>query len=51
MSSLQSDGLDHTRLLARKHADEALRHISPFADSPEKQALMTLAEMTLSRKK
>lgn len=48
---MKSDGLDHTRLLARKHADEALRHISPFADSPEKQALMTLAEMTLSRKK
>lgn len=48
---LQSDGLDHTRILARKHADEALRHISPFAQSPEKQALIILAEMTLNRKK
>ncbi|RWS08734.1 decaprenyl-diphosphate synthase subunit 1-like protein [Dinothrombium tinctorium] len=48
---MKSDGLDHTRLLARKHADEALRHISPFADSPEKQALVMLAEMTLNRKK
>ncbi|RWS27527.1 decaprenyl-diphosphate synthase subunit 1-like protein [Leptotrombidium deliense] len=48
---MKSDGLDHTRLLARKHADEALRYISPFADSPEKQALIMLAEMTLNRKK
>jgi decaprenyl-diphosphate synthase subunit 1 len=48
---MKSDGLDHTRILARKHADEALRHISPFAQSQEKQALIMLAEMTLSRKK
>lgn len=47
----QSDGLDHTRILARKHADEALRHISPFAESQEKQALVFLAELTLNRKK
>jgi len=48
---MKSDGLDHTRILARKHADEALRHIAPFAQSLEKQALVLLAEMTLSRKK
>ncbi|KAI1289502.1 All trans-polyprenyl-diphosphate synthase PDSS1 [Halotydeus destructor] len=48
---MKSDGLDHTRILARKHADEALRHISPFAPSLEKEALIKIAEMTLSRKK
>lgn len=48
---MKSDGLDHTRILARKHADEALRHVSPFSESVEKQALMALAEMTLNRKK
>jgi decaprenyl-diphosphate synthase subunit 1 len=48
---MKSDGLDHTRILARKHADEALRHVSPFSESVEKQALVVLAEMTLNRKK
>lgn len=51
VSVFQSDGLDHTRILARKHADEALRHIAPFVESPEKAALVALAEMTLNRKK
>ncbi|XP_074599885.1 all trans-polyprenyl-diphosphate synthase PDSS1-like [Brevipalpus obovatus] len=48
---MESDGLDHTRLLAREHADIALEYIKPFHDSEEKQALIMLAEMTLSRKK
>ncbi|XP_015783946.2 decaprenyl-diphosphate synthase subunit 1 [Tetranychus urticae] len=48
---MESDGLQHTRMLARQHADEALKFIEPFADSPEKQALIVLAEMTLARKK
>jgi len=48
---MKSDGIDHTRILARKHADEAVRHVAPFSDSLEKQALMVLAEMTLNRKK
>jgi len=48
---MKSDGINHTRILARKHADEALKHIAPFADSPEKQALIEIAEMTLNRKK
>ncbi|XP_054162801.1 all trans-polyprenyl-diphosphate synthase PDSS1-like [Oppia nitens] len=48
---MKSEGLDHTRILARKHADEALRHVSTFADSDEKQALIALTEMTLNRKK
>ena len=48
---MESDGLDATRLLAKQHADEALRYIDPFTDCPEKQALIVLAEMTLNRKK
>jgi len=48
---MKSDGLYHTRILARKHADEALRHVSGFSDSAERHALISLTEMTLNRKK
>ena len=47
----QSDGIYHTRMLARKHADEAARYIAQLADSPEKQALLVLCDMVLNRKK
>lgn len=48
---MESDGLQSTRILAKQHADEALRYIDPFIDCPEKRALIELAKMTLERKK
>lgn len=47
----QSDGLTHTKLLARKHCNEALSHISILADSVEKRALMSVIEKVLERSK
>ncbi|KAK4336692.1 hypothetical protein RND71_044177 [Anisodus tanguticus] len=46
-----SDGLEKTRSLARKHINEALKSIEPFKDCVEKQALIQIAEITLSRNK
>lgn len=48
---MKSDGLEKTRELAKKHVDEALSHIADLSDSDEKRALITLAEMTITRKK
>ncbi|CAN7982874.1 unnamed protein product [Ixodes hexagonus] len=48
---LKSDGLEHTRLLAQKHCSEAVRHLAPWTDSPEKQALISITEKVLNRKK
>lgn len=48
---LKSDGLAHTRMLAKKHCDEALKHVSALTDCPEKQALVTVAEKVLYRNK
>ncbi|XP_046915110.2 decaprenyl diphosphate synthase subunit 1 qless [Dermatophagoides farinae] len=48
---MKSDGLNHTRMLAQQHADEAARQISNLRDTPEKQALLTLCDMVLNRKK
>lgn len=38
-------------MLAQQHADEAARQISNLRDTPEKQALLTLCDMVLNRKK
>ncbi|XP_054707446.1 all trans-polyprenyl-diphosphate synthase PDSS1-like [Uloborus diversus] len=48
---LNSDGLTHTKLLARKHCNEALSHISILADSIEKRALVCVIEKVLERSK
>ncbi|XP_042899501.1 all trans-polyprenyl-diphosphate synthase PDSS1 [Parasteatoda tepidariorum] len=48
---INSDGLNHTRLLARKHCNEALSHISILADSTEKRALISVIEKVLERSK
>ncbi|KAH6929724.1 hypothetical protein HPB50_005208 [Hyalomma asiaticum] len=48
---LKSDGLEHTRLLAQKHCSEAVRHLAPWVESPEKQALIGITEKVLNRKK
>ncbi|KAL3241428.1 hypothetical protein MRX96_002548 [Rhipicephalus microplus] len=48
---LKSDGLQHTRLLAQKHCSEAVRHLTPWVESPEKQALIGITEKVLNRKK
>ncbi|XP_065296508.1 all trans-polyprenyl-diphosphate synthase PDSS1 isoform X1 [Dermacentor albipictus] len=48
---LKSDGLEHTRLLAQKHCSEAVRHLAPWVESPEKQALISITEKVLNRKK
>lgn len=48
---MSSDGLAKTRELAQKHVDAALGHISHLSESEEKRALISLAEMTVDRKK
>lgn len=48
---LKSEGLSNTRILARKHCDEALSHISLLSDSIEKRALFTVVEKVLGRTK
>lgn len=48
---MESDGIENTRLLAKKHCDEALRNISCLQDTPEKKALITLTESVLIRNK
>ncbi|XP_075547720.1 decaprenyl diphosphate synthase subunit 1 qless isoform X2 [Dermacentor variabilis] len=48
---LKSDGLEHTRMLAQKHCSEAVRHLAPWVESPEKQALISITEKVLNRKK
>lgn len=47
----QSDGLEQTRNLARKHINQALQYIEPFKDCIEKRALVQIAEITISRNK
>ncbi|KAG9510540.1 Decaprenyl-diphosphate synthase subunit 1 [Fragariocoptes setiger] len=48
---MKSDGLEKTRELARRHAQDALDHISGLSDSDEKRELFALAEMTVNRRK
>ncbi|GIY19879.1 all trans-polyprenyl-diphosphate synthase PDSS1 [Caerostris darwini] len=47
----KSDGLTHTKLLARRHCDEALSHISILTDCVEKRALTSVIEKVLERSK
>jgi len=48
---LESDGIEQTRNLARKHINQALKYIEPLSDCIEKRALIQIAEITISRKK
>uniref|UniRef100_A0A8C6PDZ8 All trans-polyprenyl-diphosphate synthase PDSS1 n=1 Tax=Nothobranchius furzeri TaxID=105023 RepID=A0A8C6PDZ8_NOTFU len=48
---LQSDGVQQTTFLARRYCDEAIRHISLLRPSPERDALIRLTEIVLSRDK
>lgn len=48
---LKSDGLIKTKELAKKHVEAALEHISELSESDEKRALISLAEMTINRRK
>ncbi|XP_067138458.1 all trans-polyprenyl-diphosphate synthase PDSS1-like [Centruroides vittatus] len=46
---INSDGIENTRLLARKHCDEAVKSISSLDDTPEKKALIALTQFVLTR--
>ncbi|XP_023212775.1 decaprenyl-diphosphate synthase subunit 1-like [Centruroides sculpturatus] len=46
---INSDGIENTRLLARKHCDEAVKSISSLEDTPEKKALIALTQFVLTR--
>lgn len=48
---MSSEGLVKTRDLAREHVVAALEQIAHLDDSEEKDALISLAELTLSRRK
>ncbi|AWP21041.1 putative decaprenyl-diphosphate synthase subunit 1 [Scophthalmus maximus] len=48
---LQSDGVQQTNFLARRYGQEAIRHISMLRPSPERDALIRLTEMVLTRDK
>ncbi|KAM9712930.1 all trans-polyprenyl-diphosphate synthase PDSS1 isoform 1-T1 [Menidia menidia] len=48
---LQSDGVQQTTFLARRYCQEAIRHISMLRPSPERDALIRLTEIVLSRDK
>ncbi|KAM4533759.1 all trans-polyprenyl-diphosphate synthase PDSS1 [Odontesthes bonariensis] len=48
---LQSDGVQQTTFLARRYCQEAIRQISMLRPSPERDALIRLTEMVLSRDK
>ncbi|KAK7881497.1 hypothetical protein WMY93_029906 [Mugilogobius chulae] len=48
---LQSDGVQQTRFLAQRYCQEAIRQLSLLRPSPERDALIRLTEMVLSREK
>ncbi|XP_005805791.1 decaprenyl-diphosphate synthase subunit 1 [Xiphophorus maculatus] len=48
---LQSDGVQQTTYLARRYCEEAIRQISRLRPSPERDALIRLTEIVLSRDK
>eukprot|EP00063_Salmo_salar_P061821 XP_014036656.1 PREDICTED: decaprenyl-diphosphate synthase subunit 1-like [Salmo salar] len=48
---LESDGVDQTNYLARSYCREAIRQISLLRPSPERDALIRLTEMVLTRDK
>ncbi|GCC34500.1 hypothetical protein chiPu_0012974, partial [Chiloscyllium punctatum] len=47
----QSDGVQQTCYLAHQYSQEAVRHISMLRPSPERDALIQLAEIVLTRNK
>ncbi|XP_022063730.2 decaprenyl-diphosphate synthase subunit 1 [Acanthochromis polyacanthus] len=48
---LQSDGVEQTSFLAKRYCQEAIRQISMLRPSPERDALIRLTEMVLTRDK
>nr|XP_019958751.1 PREDICTED: decaprenyl-diphosphate synthase subunit 1 [Paralichthys olivaceus] len=48
---LQSDGVEQTNFLARRYGQEAIRHVRMLRPSPERDALIRLTEMVLTRDK
>lgn len=48
---MRSDGLAKTKELAKQHVLLALNNIAQLSDSEEKESLITLAEMTIIRRK
>ncbi|XP_074477731.1 all trans-polyprenyl-diphosphate synthase PDSS1 [Sebastes fasciatus] len=48
---LQSDGVDQTKYLAQRYCQEAIRQISMLRPSEERDALIRLTEMVLTREK
>ncbi|KAG8009590.1 Decaprenyl-diphosphate synthase subunit 1 [Nibea albiflora] len=48
---LQSDGVQQTNFLAQRYCQEAIRQISMLRPSPERDALIRLTEMVLTRDK
>ncbi|XP_066485142.1 all trans-polyprenyl-diphosphate synthase PDSS1-like isoform X1 [Tiliqua scincoides] len=48
---LQSDGVQQTTFLAQRYSHQAMREISKLRPSPERDALIQLAEIVLSRNK
>ncbi|KAJ8010845.1 hypothetical protein DPEC_G00079360 [Dallia pectoralis] len=48
---LESDGVDQTNYLARQYCQEAIRQICLLQPSPERDALIQLTEMVLTRNK
>lgn len=47
----QSDGVEQTNYLAQRYCQEAIRQISRLRASPERDALIRLTELVLSRDK
>uniref|UniRef100_A0AAQ5ZBI9 All trans-polyprenyl-diphosphate synthase PDSS1 n=1 Tax=Amphiprion ocellaris TaxID=80972 RepID=A0AAQ5ZBI9_AMPOC len=48
---IQSDGVEQTSFLAKRYCQEAIRQISMLRPSPERDALIRLTEMVLTRDK
>ncbi|RVE58588.1 hypothetical protein OJAV_G00195860 [Oryzias javanicus] len=48
---LKSDGVEQTTFLARRYCQEAIRQVSLLRPSPERDALIRLTELVLSRDK
>ncbi|MFT7809578.1 decaprenyl-diphosphate synthase subunit 1 isoform X1 [Arapaima gigas] len=46
---LQSDGVEQTKYLAQRYCQEAIRHISKLHPSAEREALIRLTELVLTR--
>ncbi|CAK6968562.1 decaprenyl-diphosphate synthase subunit 1 isoform X1 [Scomber scombrus] len=48
---LQSDGVEQTKYLAQRYCQEAIKQVSLLRPSPERDALIRLTEMVLTRDK